>query len=143
MKKYPLPSFLEGICTPEKFEKWLERKARCHVKRDRKKKLKATRELYKSSIYNAVIQSKGLDVYTGKKLHWDLISKYDNDTAKIKGRDIKKDFGDLPTVDHCYDDANNLEFKICSWRVNDSKNDLTLEEFITLCQEILNYHSKK
>ena len=143
MKKYFFPKCLENLCQPDKFEKWLERKARTHVKRDRKKGLTATREIYKAAMHNAVIQSAGLDAYTGKKLSWDLISKYDNDTAKKKGRKIKKEFGNLPTIDHCYDNKNALTFKVCSWRINDSKNDLSINEFISLCEEVLGHHKRK
>ena len=143
MKKYFFPKCLINLCQPKEFDKWLERKARTHVKRDRKKGLTATREAYKIAMHNAVIESSGLDAYTGKKLSWNLINKFDNDTAKKKGREIKKEFGNLPTIDHCYDNKNILTFKICSWRINDAKNDLNIDEFIGLCKTVLNHSLKK
>jgi len=142
-KKYPFPDCLTGLCYPVDFEHWLERKARAHLKRDRKRgNCIATRELYKLAIYNAVVSSGGRDAYTGKRLRWDLISKYDNDEAKNKGRNYKKEFGDLPTVDHVDDAKTTPLINICSWRVNDSKNDLTLDEFIEVCREVLEHNKK-
>jgi len=87
-----------------------------------------------------VIRSKGIDVYTGKKLRWDLISTYDNDQSKAKVREYKKQFGDLPTVDHIDDGLGKPQFNICSWRVNDAKNDLTFDEFLVMCREILAFN---
>ncbi len=86
------------------------------------------------------LDPKGIDAYTGKKLRWDLISKYDNDQSKAKGREYKKEFGDLPTVDHVDDGSGSPQFNICSWRVNDAKNDLTLDEFLVLCREVLEFN---
>lgn len=140
-KKYPFPECLGDQCHPHDFEKWLEQKARAHLKRDRGRgNSNATRETYKTLIYEAVVRSKGLDAYTGKKLRWDLISKYDNDEAKSNGKKYKKQFGDLPTVDHVENGYASLQFNICSWRVNDAKNDLTMDEFLIVCKEVLNYN---
>ena len=141
-KKYPFPDFLNGLCHPLEYDKWLEGKTRAHLKRDRKRGSKdATRESYKIAIYDAVIRCAGKDAYTGKPLRWDLISKYDNDAAKDGGREYKKQFGDLPTVDHIGDNSDELLFNICSWRTNDAKNDLTLDEFMQVCKEILEYNN--
>jgi len=140
-KKYRFPEFLEDQCDPLEFDRWLERKARAHLKRDRKRgNANATRESYKIAIYEAVIRSKGIDAYTGKTLRWDLISKYDNDQSKRKGREYKKEFGDLPTVDHVGDGSGSPQFNICSWRLNDAKNDLTLDEFLTVCRDVLEFN---
>lgn len=137
-KKYPFPSFLDGLCHPLEFDRWLERKTLAHLRRDRNRGNKtATRESYKIAIYDAVIRCAGKDVYTGKPMRWDLISKYDNDASKDGGREYKKQFGDLPTVDHVGDKNEEMMFNICAWRINDAKNDLTLEEFIQVCKEVL------
>ena len=37
-----------------------------------------------------MVRSNGIDAYTGRKLRWDLISKYDNDESKT-GCDENKD----------------------------------------------------
>jgi len=142
IKKYTFPKCLTGLCEPEIFERWLERKTLAHVKRDRRKGLVSKRESYKSAIYNAVIESNGLDAYTGKAMRWDLISKWDNDASKQGGREYKKKFGDLPTLDHVYDNSRKSIFKICSWRVNDCKNDLSLKELLSLCNDVLRHHKK-
>jgi hypothetical protein len=140
-KKYRFPECLNGQCHPLEFERWLERKARAHLKRDRKRgNSNATRESYKTAIYEAVVRSKGMDVYTGRKLRWDLISKYDNDESQTGGREYKKTFGDLPTVDHVDDSASTPHFNICSWRINDAKNDLTLDEFLAVCRDVLEFN---
>ena len=140
-KKYQFPECLENQCVPLYFDRWIERQARRHLKRDRKRgNASASRELYKTAIYEAVITSKGNDIYTGKKLRWDLISKYDNCQSKTIGREYKKEFGDLPTVDHIDDGLGKPQFNICSWRVNDAKNDLTFDEFLIVCREILEFN---
>ncbi len=139
--KYQFPDCLANQCDPLEFENWLESQARRHLKRDRKRgNANATRELYKIAIYEAVIKSEGIDVYTGKKLRWDLINTYDNDQSIAKGREYKKQFGDLPTVDHVDDGLGKPQFNICSWRVNDAKNDLTLDEFLAMCREVLAFN---
>ncbi|MBI2440272.1 MAG: hypothetical protein HYV35_02760 [Lentisphaerae bacterium] len=142
-KKYPFPECLSGQCHPLEFEKWLERKTRAHLKRDRKRgNTAATRASYKITIYDAVVRSKGLDAYTGKFLRWDLISTYDNDQSKTRGREYKKEFGDLPTVDHVDNGSGAPLLNICAWRVNDAKNDLTLSEFLQVCREVLEFNGK-
>ncbi len=79
--KYQLPNFLNNKCDPETFEKWLERKARTHAKRDKKRGYEnATRSNYKEKIYDAVEKSEGKDFYTGEELNWELIGKYDNES---------------------------------------------------------------
>ncbi|MGC2692897.1 MAG: hypothetical protein WA228_09380, partial [Desulfobaccales bacterium] len=133
---------LQGQCDLKEFDKWLDRKANSHIRRDRNRgNTNAKREEYKIAILEAVNRSKGNDAYTGKIMRWDLISKYDNDQSKSKGREYKKKFGDLPTVDHVDDGRGSPQFNICSWRVNDAKNDLTLDEFIAVCKDILGFLS--
>lgn len=139
--KYPFPDFLQGLCKAEAFDHWLERKTRALLIRDRKKRgnKTATRALYKGAIFQAILRSRGLDEYTGLPLDWSLISTYDNVESKAKGREYKKRLGNLPTVDHIGDGRGSPDFAICSWRVNDAKNDLSLEEFAELCQAVLNH----
>lgn len=142
--KYPCPNFLDDHCTPKAFHKWLERKARTHVKRDRERGHKvATREAYMIAIHNAVIDSGGLDDYTGERLAWEKISTWDNVKSKAGRRAYKKSFWDLPTVDHCGDDLTANAFRICSWRTNDSKNDLSDEDLIAFCRIVLAHHGRK
>jgi len=78
------------------------------------------------------------DCYTGDKLDWSRIGQYDNQKAKDKGAEYKKEFAEMPTIDHV--EAKPVpDFRICTWRTNDAKNDLSLKEFKELCRKILTY----
>ena len=143
-KKYPLPDFLVGRCEPTVYLNWLSRKASAHVKRDRKRNHnEATREIYKMAIHEAVVQSKGLDFYTGEPLAWEMISSYDNVKSKEGRREYKKSLWSLPTVDHYGDELSANSFKICAWRTNDCKNDLNHEELLRFCELVIEYHRKE
>jgi len=136
MKKYQLPHFLKerGI-DKETYKKWLERKARGLFLRDKKyfekrgKIFKWKLQDYKEAIHKAVCKSNGKCFYTGEDLAWGQILKFDG----------SKKIDNLPTVDHLngrkIDDK--LDFVITSWKVNDMKNDLSLKEFIELCEKIV------
>lgn len=142
-KKYPFPDFLKSKCTEEKYLRWLSAKSRAHIRRDKKRGLtNPSNEKYKIAIHEAVLSSKGFDYYTGKKLDWHLIGQYNNSEAKSKKRDYRKEFQNLPTIDHVNDINGKLEFKICSSKVNDAKSDMTLEEFIELCKLVVKHNTK-
>ena len=143
-KKYPLPDFLVSRVTPEAYYKWLNRRALAHVKRDRKRgHANATREAYIAAIHSAVLKSAGFDAYTGEALAWELISTYDNAASKEGRRRYKKSFWNLPSVDHVGDDLTAGDFRICSWRTNDCKNDLSDEELVEFCKVVLAHSGKK
>lgn len=136
--KHEFPPFLNGVVTPAKYELWLGRKATAHVRRDRKRRYsKAKRSLYKEAIHAAVRKSKWHDTYTGEKLDWKLISTYNNKDAKAGGHAYKAKFALLPTVDHVDAGATEASFVICGWRTNDAKHDLSLPEFLNLCEKAL------
>lgn len=140
--QYALPSALRGSCTEATYKKWLQRKAEAHVRRDRKRwRIRLSVADYKKSIHAAVQEAGKRDAYTGELLDWGLISKYDNAKSKSGGTVYKKKFAMLPTVDHAGDGPGDLNFRICSWRTNDSKSDLTLKELIELCRKILRHCS--
>ncbi len=140
-KKYVLPSFLSGMVPQEIYERWLRRKAQAHVRRDRRRgNLEAIGEMYRDAIHSAVIESAGLDAYTGEELDWTLISQYDNDESRENGRHYKRGFALLPTVDHVGDGTGPANFKICGWRTNDAKSDLDLPEFLSVCESVLKHH---
>lgn len=120
------------------YERWLHRKALAHVKRDRTRgNATATNEEYKIAIHQAVCESAGKDVYTNEELDWSLLSKYDNEQSKKHGRHYKKQFALLPSVDHVGDGTGSADFKICSWRTNDAKNDMSYDEFVELCKKVV------
>jgi hypothetical protein len=98
---------------------------------------KAATAAYKTAIHKAVEDSRGIDAYTGETLDWRKISKWRNQGSKRGGREYKKRFALLPTVDHLGDGTGNADFKICACRTNDAKNDLTYEEFLELCRKVV------
>ena len=146
--KYEAPYFMKDIKDNEEYKKWLIRKAMSQFKRDKdfyekhNKKSPYERLDYKEALHFAVINSNGLDYYTGKALDWHLISTWDNDRSTEIG--YKKKFNKLPVLEHVNRDdlSDKLEFVICGWAVSDAKNDLNINEFLELCQDVLS-HSKK
>lgn len=144
MRKYQIPEFLLGTTDQKTYERWLHRKAMAHVRRDRGRGNKtATNEEYKIAIHQAVNVSNGKDAYTEEDLDWTLLSKYDNAQSKKHGRHYKKQFALLPSVDHVGDGKGPADFKICAWRTNDAKNDLSHEELIELCHKVIKTANKK
>ena len=87
--------------------------------------------------------SGGVDAYTGRPLDWQNISSYDNAASKQGKRAYKRTLGDLPTVDHVGDGLGAANFQICSWRVNDAKNDLSEDEFVELCRQVVAWHDQR
>lgn len=137
-----MPAFLEGVVAPEAYERWLNRKAIAHVRRDRGRGHSdetATRALYKEAIHAAVLLSGGRDAYTGEQLAWQLISTYDNDESKLGRHQYKARFAMLPSVDHVDAGATEASFRICAWRTNDAKHDLSVEAFLDLCRRVVAY----
>jgi hypothetical protein len=142
--KYPLPSFLKGTVTQDAYVRWLGRKSIAHLKRDKKRgNLTAVNEAYKLAIHRAVVESEGLDQYTGEPLDWSLISTYDNAASKEHRRTYKASFALLPTVDHVGDGLGPADFKICGWRTNDAKHDLSHEGFVELCRLVVKWFDGK
>ena len=129
-EKYKLPEFLIGIVSPEDFRKWLSRKASSHTNRDRKREIDCKTSDYKQKIYNAVLESQWFDFYTKERMDWKNISKF---AGKKGERGIYKR---IPTVDHAFN-LGAPKFKICSWRTNDCKSDLTIKELKQFCKLIL------
>src|SRR4030042_5548578 len=144
MKKYQLPTFLEGVITQAHYQRWLHRKAMAHVKRDRKRGNEdATNEQYKLAIHRAVEESQGKDAYTDEPLDWTLLSKYDNDESRTEKAEYKKRFALLPSVDHVGNQTGRTEFRICGWRTNDAKNDLSYQEFAVLCRKVIDADNQR
>ena len=140
--KYQLPTFLVGVVTQEIYSKWLNSKTQTHLKRDKKLNPTASGRSYKEAIHKAVLESDGKDAYTGEELNWKLINKYDNTKSKLLGRAYKHEFALLPTLDHV-SERSSINFDICSWRTNDAKNDLSIQEFIELCRKVIAHRSDR
>lgn len=140
---YELPPFLNGTIDRDVYVRWLGRKANSHVRRDRNRgNSMATGAAYRLAIHAAVVRSQGLDEYTGRELRWNLISRYDNDRSATNRREYRREFYDLPTVDHVGDGMGEPEFKICSWQVNDAKHDQSYDEFVAMCRAVLDHASR-
>lgn len=140
--QYPLPDFLSDICTREQYIGWLDSQATRHRKRDRRRgNATITREQVKRAVHAAVILSAGRDAYTGQLLDWHRISTYSNELSAADRRAYKRDFHALPTVDHVGDGLGAPDFRICAWRTNDCKSDLTHPEFIELCHSVISHHA--
>lgn len=140
--KHTMPALLQGMVSPEAYERWLGRKAMAHVKRDRARGHGAdgvTRALYKEAIHAAVVLSGGCDAYTGETLHWHLISQYDNAASKLGRHAYKARFALLPSVDHVDAGATEASFRVCAWRTNDAKHDLSVDDFVALCQRVVTH----
>lgn len=132
MKENDIPEFiLNDKVDKAKYLQWIDRKTRSLFKRDQKRaqKQKITfaykMKNYKESIIEAINKSEGKDFYTGEMLRWDLISQY---------RDKKLHM--LPTIDHMNSQCEP-NFVVCSWKMNDAKNDLSGEDFECLCIKFL------
>lgn len=138
-KKRELPPFLEAVVSLDVYERWLVRKAAAHVKRDRKRGHTCSGSAYRHAIHEAVLRSDGRDAYTGEALDWTLISTYDNEDSKAGRHAYKAGFALLPTVDHVASDATSASFKICGWRTNDAKHDLSVNAFLDLCRSVLEH----
>jgi len=140
-RKHEMPAFLlEKNVDPDAYERWLGRKASAHVRRDRGRNQSGVgHAAYKDAIHAAVVLSAGQDAYTGEQLDWGLISTYRNEESRNGRHAYKKGFSLLPTVDHVATGASAASFRICGWRTNDAKSDLSLAEFLALCQNVLKH----
>jgi hypothetical protein len=136
--KYPLPDCLKQLRVPEPdFRHWLDRKAQVHVNRDKRRGVSSGgKASYKERICQAVNEAQGRDYYTGQRLAWNLISRWDNAEAARKKGEYKRDFWNLPTVDHEDPSDCKSTLRLCSWRLNDAKNDQTIAELLALADQI-------
>jgi hypothetical protein len=140
VRKYQLVPDLAGLVAQDVYERWLHRKAVAHVRRDRARgNTTATNESYKRAIHSAVNASAGRDFYTGEMLDWSLVSTYDNEKSKLDRRAYKAGLALLPTVDHLNDGTGEADFVICSWRSNDAKNDMSIDDFVALCRKVVSF----
>ncbi len=83
--------------------------------------------------------SNGLDPYTGEHLDWSLIQKWNNNESQRGGAAYKTRFALLPSVDHVQGAGEDARFKICAWRTNDAKSDLSYADFLDLCEKVVRF----
>lgn len=143
--KYTAPAYILRSVEQALYADWLHKKAVAHVRRDKRRwKEEISVSVYKQAIHEAVINGNGFDPYTGEKLDWHLIGKYDNESAKGVGSSYKRKFRLLPTLDHLeHKHSKKPRFQICSWEVNDAKSDLTHDEFVLLCRRITDFNPER
>ena len=138
-RKYQIPDFVasKGV-TQTAYQKWLHGRAVAHVIRDKRRgNTTATNEVYKMALHHAVRCCGGYDYYTGEVLDWSLLCRYSNEESKAQGRHYKAKFALLPSVDHVGDGFGEADFKICAWRTNDAKSDLSHNDFVALCRNVV------
>ena len=136
-----LPPFLERKLSLATYERWLQRKAAAHAKRDQKRfdDWKSGSN-YRNDIHQAILQTGGKDTYTGEDLDWSLLSKYNNEESKAGRHGYKVGFALLPTVGHIESNNRKAAFCIGGWRTNDAKHDLSITAFLALCEKVLKHH---
>jgi hypothetical protein len=138
--KFALPTFLEGKVEPARYNRWLKGRTDAHLKRDSKRGHEGlTVTGYKRLIHEAVVASGGFDYYTGEMLDWHLVATYENAASKLGRHAYKKSLGLLPSIDHEDAASTCASFRICAWRTNDAKHDLTQSEFIKLCRRVVRH----
>lgn len=79
---------------------------------------------------------------TGEPLAWEQISKYRNEESRLRRRYYKRELAMLPTVDHVGDGLGAADFRICAWRTNDCKNDLTHDELVAFAKVFIAHHER-
>jgi hypothetical protein len=144
--KYPLPAYLNGELTPYRYSRWVCMKSATVRNRDlrlgRPFAKILSHEDYGNALNEAVIACNGIDPFTGEKLRFDLVGKFD--PAKAVGDIVyEKSFDLMPTVDHIDPEAGVLALQICSFRINSCKNEQTPEEFLAMCRKIVEDCEKK
>lgn len=142
--KYEIALFLKDVITREKYMKWLQQAAKAHLSRDKKRgNTSSTATTYKEAIHAAVSKSGGLDFYTGEELDWSLLGIYDNVKSEVDRSLYKKTLYNKPTIDHYNGSPTSEEFVICSWQLNDAKNDMSHDELIELCHRVIKHEKGK
>jgi putative endonuclease len=144
VRKYILPPYLAGIWTTAKYEHCIDVRAEDIYRRDlvlkRPYALTGSKAIYKEQIHKAFLGGDGADPYTGDILDftagkWPSLKPLHG----LKAGRFDKAFYLLPVVDHIDPYAATLSFEICSWLVNECKNNLNPDEFIALCKKIVVY----
>lgn len=69
-------------------------------------------------------------------MNWELIGLYSNAESEANRRKYKAELVLLPSVDHVGDGLGETDFKICAWRTNDAKRDLSHDDFVALCRRV-------
>lgn len=144
--KYPLPAYLKGVQTPYVYSHWVVGKSATVYRRDCRRKrpyaLKSSQGEYGDAIHEAMIAGNGIDPFTGDRLRFELIDKYD--PVKARGDIIyEKSFDLIPTVDHIDPEADVLALEICSQRMNLCKSEQNPAEFLEMCRKIVEYCGKR
>jgi hypothetical protein len=134
------PPFVKSVITDAQYRTWLTRKAKYIIAEDRSRKRAcvktATERMYKQLIHKAVTEAGQFDPFTGETLHWELVCMWNDANTKNLDEPVFRKYALLPTVDHVDPYGSSIDFEICSWHINRSKNNLTPQEFVALCKRI-------
>ena len=134
--KHQPPPWVSEHLDATSYNDWLSSKAQNMCRRDRKRGGSYSIAEAKAAIHNAIVASGGRDYVTDEELRWDLLGNYDNEASGREGAAYKRARWMQPTVDH----LNSLpvcDFVICSWRTNDAKGDMSVEELKEFCGLVL------
>jgi hypothetical protein len=133
---YPLPQFLVGLISLLRYNAWIQERASTLYHRDLRRKrpcaINGSIAQYRDAIHASVMAAGLTDPFTGDDLLWELIETWDP-KKPISHDDFVKSYCWMPTVDHKDPHATTVEFEICSWQVNNCKNDQSVEEFLEMC----------
>jgi hypothetical protein len=139
--KFPVPPIFADQCTQEDYNKTLTKRSKTLFKRDKKKKMPwvstSSAAIYRAKMHEAFSNAGLNDPYTGDKIGYNLIGKWDPNLAYFGKDKYLKQFATLPSVDHKDPNSQTLEFEICTWQVNQCKSDFNPEEFIVFCNKVL------
>ena len=91
----------------------------------------------KARLHRALIQSCGLDLYTGEALAWHLLN---GKKSTKPGRQAHCRRGRWPSVDH-FSGVESPDFRICSGLVNAAKGALSHAHFVALCRRVTDVES--
>ena len=139
--KFPVPPAFADQCSQDDYNKMLTERSRKLCKRDKKKKMpfaaSASPAIYRAKIHEAFSNAGLNDPYTGDKIGYNLIGKWDSKLAEEGKLEYKKQFATLPSVDHKDPNASVLEFEICTWQTNECKSSFNPSQFIAYCSKVL------
>ncbi|MCP9828780.1 hypothetical protein KBZ19_09810 [Synechococcus sp. L2F] len=86
-----------------------------------------------------MVACNGRDHWTGEPLRWDLLGNYDSDESGRQGASYKRARAMQPTIDHRNSEPI-CDFVICSWRTNDAKHDMSIEELKEFSRLVLEHN---
>lgn len=137
--KYQPPPWMAEHLSPTAYNNWLLGKAQSLCRRDYERGGNYTASEAKADVHTAIAACGGRDYWTGEQLRWDLLGNYDSDESGWQGASYKRARAMQPTIDHRNSEPI-CDFVICSWRTNDAKHDMSIEELKEFCRLVLEHN---